>query len=325
VACQGNGALNAFRIDLDVYNGPLDLLLFLIRREEVDIHDIPIARVTAQYVGYVKLIEALDPNLAGDFLVMAATLMEIKSRTLLPRPPETEDEEEVFDPRTELVRQLLQYKAFKDAARSLGAAAQWQALKFPRQPVTLPPDPDELDIEEVQIWDLIDAFNRLLEQTGRRSRTHDVVYDDTPIALHAADVVDSLERAGGSQRFEQIFEGRTKSELIGLFLALLELIRGKRVRIEQERIFGPIIIHLLEAEPAEEEPAEWEEEPSSEDTPGPPAGAEPPALPAGDPPGPAAGVSEDGAALAESGPAGEPVRDSKQAETLESSDGAEAQ
>jgi hypothetical protein len=102
----------------------------------------------------------------------------------------------------------------------------------------------------------------LLEETGRRARTHDVVYDDTPIALHAADVADSLKRAGGAQRFEEIFEGRTKAELIGLFLALLELIRQKRVRIEQERIFGPIIIHLLDESPIEDDLAVLEDSPA---------------------------------------------------------------
>ena len=233
----------------------MDLLLFLIRREEVDVSDIPIARITEQYVAYVRLIECLDPNLAGDFLVMAATLMEIKSRTLLPRPPAEEDDEEFIDPRRELVRQLLEYKAFKDAARSLGTAAQRQALKHPRHPAALAIEVGERDLEDVQIWDLLDAFNRLLEATGRRSRTHDVVYDDTPIALHAADVVDSLERSGGSQRFEDIFEGRSKSELIGMFLALLELIRQKRIRVEQPRLFGTIVIHLLDAAPLDEEPS----------------------------------------------------------------------
>ncbi len=245
--------MSNFRVDLEVYNGPLDLLLFLIRREEVDIYDIPIARITGQYLAFVSLIETLDPNLAGDFLVWAATLMEIKSRTLLPRPPVEESEEDVLDPRLELVRQLLEYKTYKDVARSLGAAAQWQALKFPRQPSLPLTDPGEVDIEEVAIWDLFEAFNRLLEQTGRRSATHDVAYDDTPIALHAADVVDSLERAGGSQTFDDIFLGRSRSELIGLFLALLELIRQRRIRAEQDRPFGVIVLHLLDASPIEAE------------------------------------------------------------------------
>ena len=245
--------MSNFRVDLEVYNGPLDLLLFLIRREEVDIYDIPIARITGQYVAFVSLIEAIDPNLAGDFLVMAASLMEIKSRTLLPRPPVDQDEEEIVDPRLELIRQLLEYKTFKDAARLLGTSAQWQALKYARQPAMPAADPGELDIEEVAIWDLLEAFNKLLEQTGRRAATHDIAYDDTPIALHAIDIVDSLERAHGSQAFNDVFAGRTKAELIGLFLALLELIRQRRVRAEQDRPFGIIVLHLLDASPIESE------------------------------------------------------------------------
>ena len=250
--------MGTFRVDLEAYNGPLDLLLFLIRREEVDIYAIPIARITAQYLAYVSLLEAMDPNLAGDFLVMAATLMEIKSRTLLPRPPADEQDEDFIDPRMELVRQLLEYKKFKDAARSLGAAAQLQGLKHARRPVLAGDQAGELDLEEAEIWDLLEAFNRLLEQTGRRARPHDVVYDDTPVALHAIDVVDSLQRAGGSQRFEQVFEGRSKGELIGLFLALLELIRQRRIRAEQERPFGPIIIHLLDAGEIESDAFEFD-------------------------------------------------------------------
>ncbi len=245
--------MSNFRVDLEVYNGPLDLLLFLIRREEVDIYDIPIARITKQYVAFVSLIEAIDPNLAGDFLVLAATLMEIKSRTLLPRPPAEEGEEEMVDPRLELVRQLLEYKTFKDAARLLGASAQLQALKCPRQPAMPAADPGELDVEEVAIWDLLEAFNKLLEQTGRQAAIHDIAYDDTPVALHATDIVDSLERAHGSQAFNEVFAGRTKAELIGLFLALLELIRQRRVRAEQDRPFGIIVLHLLDASPIESE------------------------------------------------------------------------
>ena len=112
-----------YKVELDAYNGPLDLLLYLIRRSEVDIYDIPIAQVTEQYVAYVTLLQNLDPDVAGDFLVMAATLMEIKSRTLLPRPPvEDDDEDDLTDPRLELVRQLLEYKKFKDAARTLDAS-----------------------------------------------------------------------------------------------------------------------------------------------------------------------------------------------------------
>jgi segregation and condensation protein A len=244
--------LSDYRVELEVYNGPLDLLLFLIRREEVDIHDIPISRITEQYLAYVNLLRQLDPEAVSEFLVMAATLTEIKSRTLLPRPPAEEGEEEVVDPRLELVRQLLLYKAFKDAARSLEHAAGEQAMRHARSPASPVAAADEMELENLELWDLFDAFNRLLEQIGRGEPYHEVAVDDTPMALHAADIVDSIERCGGSQRFEEVFLGRTRGEMIGLFLALLELMRQRRVRASQDEPFGPILIYLLDATPLEE-------------------------------------------------------------------------
>jgi len=242
-----------YRVHLDIYNGPLDLLLFLVRQEEVDISDIPIARVTEQYVQYVRLLEELDPNLAGEYLVMVATLMEIKSRMLLPMPPPAgEDEEEVFDPRRELVQQLLEYKRFKDVARLLGHRAEEQALRHPRLPADLPRSESAVDIEEAQIWDLMAAFQKLMEQIGRGRIAHEVVYDDTPVTVHAARILERLQAEGGSLAFEVIFLGRGKSEMIGLFLALLELIRQRRVRAEQERLFGQIVVHLIDATPITE-------------------------------------------------------------------------
>lgn len=241
--------MSEYRVTLDVYNGPLDLLLFLIRREEVDIYDIPIARITGQYLQYLDVLKQLDPEVAGEFLVLAATLMEIKSRTLLPRPPVEETEEEIVDPRLELVRQLLEYKKYKDAARSLEDAAGEQALKHPRRPVLPPRDPEELELENLEIWDLFDAFNQLLEQTGRKQQVHEVTVDDTPLALHADDMLDSLQRAGGTQKFDEVFAGRTRAEMIGLFLAMLELIRRRCVRVSQDHLFGPILIHLLSPTP----------------------------------------------------------------------------
>jgi len=241
--------LTEYKVALDIYNGPLDLLLYLIRREEIDIYDIPIAQITEQYLAYVELLRQLDPEVVSEFLVLAATLMEIKSRMLLPRPPLEEDEEDIVDPRLELVRQLLEYKKYKDAARHLDDAAEERASKYERSPVAPPPDSDEKDLESIDIWDLFDAFNRLLEQTGRREAVHEVGIDDTPIALHAEDITDSIQRAGGSQKFEEIFLGRSKAEMIGLFLALLELIRQRRVRASQDRPFGVILIYLLDPTP----------------------------------------------------------------------------
>ncbi len=239
-----------YRVQLDIYNGPLDLLLYLIRREEVDIYDIPIAKIADQYVAFVEMLREVDPNSAGEFLVMATVLMEIKSRMLLPRQP-AESEEEFEDPRLELVRQLLEYKKFKDAAEHLKTAAEEQAHRYPRQPAKIETDGDDVDIDSLQMWDLVEAFREVLAKTGRLA-PHEVQYDDTPIALHAADMVDRLQREDGSLPFAEIFEGRTRGECIGLFLALLELMRQRRVRAEQDEAQGPIIVHLISAEPLED-------------------------------------------------------------------------
>ncbi|HOW19167.1 MAG TPA: segregation/condensation protein A [Phycisphaerae bacterium] len=241
-----------YRVQLDIYQGPLDLLLYLIRRDEVDIYDIPIARITEQFVQYVDLLKEIDPNTVGDFLVMAATLLEIKSRMLLPKPPPEEGAEDLADPRLDLVRQLLEYKKYKDAAARLAEAAEERAMRYTRSPATRAAEGVEVELDELQIWDLLTAFNNLMSAIGRPPARHEVVYDDTPISLHAADIQDRLEREGGSLQFERIFEGRSKSEMIGLFLALLELIRQKRVRAEQDRPFGTIFVHLLDATPITE-------------------------------------------------------------------------
>jgi len=245
--------LSEYKVALDAYNGPLDLLLFLIRREEIDIYDIPIAGITAQYLEYVEFLRVLDPDSVSEFLVLAATLMEIKSRTLLPRPPADVDDEEMADPRLELVRQLLEYKKYKDAAYGLEEAAHQQELKFARRPSVDQPSDGETELDDLEVWDLFLAFSRLLEETGKRGTPHKVDIDDTPVALHAEDIVDSVGRAGGEQPFEDVFAGRSRAEMIGLFLALLELIRQRRIRVTQDRIFGPIMIVLLKPPPDADE------------------------------------------------------------------------
>lgn len=238
--------MSEYKVELDTYNGPLELLLFLIRREEVDIYDIPILRITQQYVQYVEMLREVDPQDVGDFLVLAATLMEIKSRTLLPRPPVEEVDDDMVDPRLELVRQLLEYKKFKDVAYHLEELAAEQAQRHARRPATIPIEPDSIELDNLEIWDLFSAFNRMLEQTGKAGPVHKVGIDDTPIALHAEDILDAIERAGGTLKFELIFTGRNRPEMIGLFLALLELIRQHRIRASQDESFGTILLHLLD-------------------------------------------------------------------------------
>lgn len=242
----------------------MDLLLYLLKRDELDIYDIPIARITDSYMHYVNMLkgmssDGLDINVAGDFVVMAATLMEIKSAMLLPKAPVEQAADgspsaaqELADPRYELVQKLLEYKRFKDQAMALEVQQRQHEARFPRIPANLESAPDEpppLDLDEVQIWDLLENFNRLMKEVGTRGPgIHEVTYDDTPIDLHAADIEDRLSREG-RLTLRALILGRTnKSEMIGVFLALLELIREKKILVTQEEALGE-----LEILPAPEE------------------------------------------------------------------------
>jgi segregation and condensation protein A len=252
-----------YRVELEVYNGPLDLLLYLIKRDELDIYDIPIARITETYLQYVHMLrglkegDGLDINVAGDFLVMAATLMEIKSAMLLPKQPTVQRDgnsatAELTDPRAELVQQLLEYKRLKDSAHLLAQQQQTHESRFPRVPAALEGQADEpppIDLEEVQVWDLLSAFDRLMKEVGtRKPRFHEVTYDDTPIDLHAADIEDRLKREG-HLTLRQLVVGRSsRSEMIGVFLALLELIRQKKILVEQPEAADDLQITPASAE-----------------------------------------------------------------------------
>src|SRR4030043_9715 len=161
--------MSDYRVNLDIFAGPMDLLLYLVRREEVDIYDIPIAEITDQYIRYIEVLKSLDIDLAGDFLVMASTLLQIKSAMLLPK---TEDEgttggEDLTDPRAELIRQLLEYKKFKDAANLLSAAADETGKRFSRPRTIIeqlkPSDEPEVDIEQLSVWNLLEAFGSIME------------------------------------------------------------------------------------------------------------------------------------------------------------------
>ncbi len=249
--CYSLSDMTDYRVNLDNYDGPLDLLLYLIRRDEIDIYNIPIARITAQYCAYADTLRQIDPNVAGDFLVMATILMEIKTRMLLPRQEVAEDGEEAFDPRAELVRQLLEYKAFKDAAGELREAAAMQAMRFPRRPAEIEAEEPGMDLEEVQVWDLVDAFNQVMASIGQNVREAAVIYDDTPIELHAEDILHRL-RNEGNMTFREVFAGRTsRGEVVGLFLALLELARRRAVYLEQDRAFEEVRIFLNPNPPAD--------------------------------------------------------------------------
>jgi len=244
-----------YRVNLDIFAGPLDLLLYLVRKEEVDIYDIPIAKITEQYIKYVEILKHFDVDLAGDFLVMAATLMEIKSAMLLPRAqPEEMTEEEAGDPRAALIRQLLEYKKFKDAANLLHAAAEEHKERAGR-PANLinrlaPEAEPEVDMDQVSVWDLLEAFDAVCKATGTHAYTGHI-QDDTPIDLYQIELLHRLQTEG-PLTFERVFDARpNRLVMIGLFLALLELIRDRLVWGEQSESSPAIYLRALTDEPAE--------------------------------------------------------------------------
>ncbi len=248
--------MSDYRVNLDIFAGPLDLLLYLVRKEEVDIYDIPIARITDQYIRYIEMLESLDIDLAGDFLVMAATLMQIKSAMLLPQaePGELQGQD-LADPRAELIRQLLEYKRFKDAANLLSIAADEQTERFARPSTIveqLEPDTEpQIDIEQVSIWNLLEAFDSIMKATGANiDISH--IKDDTPIDLYQIEILHRLQTEG-PMKFEQIFESKAnRIIMIGLFLALLELIRDRLVSAEQPAPLSSIFLRALTDEPAQQ-------------------------------------------------------------------------
>ena len=248
-----------YEVRLSSFQGPLDLLLFLVRRAEVDIRDIPIHTIAEQYFAFLKQIDRIDVDLAGEFLVMAATLVEIKSRTLAPRQAgegsddSPSDALDAADPRFELVRQLLSYQRYRTAAESLDELRHESARRWPAggHGGDAPDDADaeeSIEIEDAHILDLVEAFERIIAAVDlTRLGDHRVEYDDTPISLHQADIVDRLGRATRrSLTLQQVMEGRTRSEMIGLFLALLELARNQQVEIRQDDPNATVEIALRE-------------------------------------------------------------------------------
>ena len=243
-----------YRVRLDAFEGPLDLLLHLIRRAEVEITDIPIATIADQFLEHLREIDRVDIEVAGEFLVMAATLMELKSRMLMPPVTDGDGAEgegdganAAMDPRAELIEQLLAYKRYRDAAEALEDLQHTWQRRYPAAPACIEANTeadgtdDEVEIDDLDLVDLVECFSRIIESVDfARVGEHTVTYDDTPIELHAADMVDSLGRSpeaaenGEGLPIVRLFNGRTRSEALGLFLALLELVRQRRVRVRQD-------------------------------------------------------------------------------------------
>jgi len=229
-----------FRVELDVFRGPLDLLLFLVRRDELDIRDLPISLITEQYLTYLEVLQQLDVNEVGDFLELASTLIEIKSQSVLPRGGE--EAETLEDPRDQLVERLLEYKKYKDAASMLDEQSRDWQQHYPRiasDVATRQIDPAGQPIREVELWDLVSAMGRILRDS-QAAIPATIVYDDTPIQVYMQQIHTRLtehQRLAFSEMFQP---GMHKSAIVGVFLAVLELARHHGVRTEQQELHGEI-------------------------------------------------------------------------------------
>lgn len=232
-----SAAASAYRVKLDVFEGPLDLLLYLIKKEQVSIYDIPIARITEQYLDYLRAMEELDIAVASDFLVMAATLIYIKSKMLLPPDPSDGGDDGAVDPRQELVERLLQHQVYKAAAEMLWSRAEREEGVFPRGRL----ETDDVNPEvAATLFDLFAAFQRVMERLKER-RELTIVRDEITTAETLArlrQLIQTQERMDVTALLEG---ARSLRELLTLFLAVLELVKEAMIRLVQTERFGPII------------------------------------------------------------------------------------
>jgi len=231
-----------YKVKLEVFDGPLDLLLYLIKQDEIDIYDISLERITRQYLEYLQAFKELNIELAGEFIVMAANLIYLKSRSLLPidqQPPEEDAEED--DPRWDLIRQLIEYKKFKEAAAELHLRQLEQEQIFAREGSALPLQ-EPLRLEEVGIFQLINAFQTVIKRIEARQDAQEIFAE----RFSVSDKIDTiLQRVanGARLRFSDLFGSVvSRVEVVVTFLALLELIRLKQVRALQRNMFEEIEI-----------------------------------------------------------------------------------
>ena len=231
----------SYKVKLELFEGPLDLLLYLIKKEEIDIHDIPIAKITAQYLEALDLMKMLDLDIAGEFLVMAATLMQIKSRMLLPPEEQPPQEEEEPDPREELVKRLLEYQKFKEAAAKL-AQMEGERRDFFTRRSNLPEMAGEEEAYfETSIFDLISAFSQVTERLSKQ-QFYEVLKEEFTVEDKIHQILHILTQKPVLYFSEMFEQTKSKVEVVATFLAILELIRLKEIMAHQRQSFGEIEI-----------------------------------------------------------------------------------
>jgi segregation and condensation protein A len=279
-----------YKVKFEVFEGPLDLLLYLIKKEEVDIYEVNLTKLATQFIEYIETMRMLDLDVAGEFLVMAATLMYIKSRELLPvdQQAQVEAEEEMEDPRWELIRQLVEYKKFKDAAATLQTLEARQEEVFPRLPGKLEFASEEGPRSGASIFELVNAVSTILQRFNKRDDRRDVFEDKWSVS-EKIELLMKLSRENPHLKFSELFAtAASRSEVIVTFLALLELIRLKQLVAAQPEAFGEIEIHCA-PEPSAKPSAPQETAPAAEAAAPEPAAAAvptPPAAPAPEAPAP---------------------------------------
>lgn len=259
-----------YRVRLEAFEGPMDLLLYLIRSHEVDIHDIPISTITDQYIGFLDDVDRIDIDVAGEFLVMASTLMEVKSRILAAEADRKDrgDEEEGdtpidepgVDPRAELVQQLLAYKKYRDAADALQQRQETWEKRYPVKAAGIDDDAvreaademGELEMEDLDLSDLVEAFRQILSSVNfDRLGEHEVLSDDTPLEVHASNILENLQQRSktgnaSALRLRSMIVGKTRAECVGMFLAILVLVRDQRVSVSMNE--GEVEMELKDAD-----------------------------------------------------------------------------
>ncbi|MBV54653.1 MAG: segregation/condensation protein A [Candidatus Marinimicrobia bacterium] len=240
--------INTYQIELENFTGPLDLLLFFIRRDELDIMDIPISHITDEYLEFVEAAKFLNVAVAGEFIAMAALLMRIKAKFLLPKPV-SEEEGEPEDPRTELIQRLLEYKRFKEAARGLAERADEQSRKFPRA-VTFNLENSVPDaayyLGDASIFHLVTTFKNLLSNIPVVNR-YDITKEQVSVQKQVGYILGCF--VDQSQRlFSEIVKPTaSRSEIITTFIALLELVRDGKVIVMQKDVFEELVLQRIEA------------------------------------------------------------------------------
>ncbi len=236
---------------LDSFEGPLDLLLHLIDKAEIDIHEVSISEITDQYMQYLDAMKELELEVTSEFLVMAATLLAIKSKQLLPKPPVFEEEyddwqEEEFDPREELIQKLVEYRKFKQIAEQLREKEEQRSLVFSKEPEDLTPFMKEEKVNPVEglhISDLISAFQKALRRAVRRNVVSTISRDEVSVKDRIRDIMDVLKQFETVRFSKLVRENMDRHEIVVTFLAILELMKMKHIRCFQHQLFDDIVIH----------------------------------------------------------------------------------